>query len=224
MRAESGKRRGRLVPPVFALPARAWACVLLFVLAGVLLGCGQAGDASSTSAPTGAASATSSTSGNATAPGVRPTAQPTVADVAATVPGRIAGMPLREYLDGEQARTQVEQLHGKGLGAGLDEAWLAAYGDSEPATLWVSRSVRLEDAKALMDRMKTKIAGGGSPFTNPQTLTVQGIEVEALDGMGQKHYYFRVDKDLYWLAIAPRLGDVGLRELVATGLRAAKTD
>ncbi len=221
MRAGGGQWRGRIAASVFAAPVRVGASVLLLVLALVLLGCGQTADAPPAAVQT-AASGTTSTLGDPA--GSPSTIQPPVAGVAATVPRTIAGLSLSEYLDGEQAIIQVEQLHGKGLGAGLDEAWLATYGTGGAATLWVSRSVRLQDAEALMERMKTKIAAGTSPFTHPQTMTAQGVEVQALDGMGQKHYYFRVGRDLYWLAIEPGLGDAGLRELVESGLQAAKAD
>ena len=134
------------------------------------------------------------------------------------VPAALAHLTLREYLDGPPALAQVEQLHGKALGAGFDRAWLASYGDQQ-ATVWISRSVRLADAQQLTERMKAKIAQGNSPFKNPRTSLVSGVTVFALDGMGQQHYYFRIGRDLYWLAIAPSLAQAGLGELIANGLR-----
>jgi hypothetical protein len=39
--------------------------------------------------------------------------------------------------------------------------------------------------------------------------------------MGQKHYYFRIGRDLYWLAVAPQAAQAGLEQLVANGLKVA---
>jgi hypothetical protein len=66
-----------------------------------------------------------------------------------------------------------------------------------------------------MDRMTVRIEAGNSPFTNMKEAVRAGIAVVELDGMGQKHYYFRVGPDLYWLAIEPARALVGLDELLA---------
>ena len=96
---------------------------------------------------------------------------------AATVgplPATLAGLLRSSTLTGAAALQEVEELHGKALGAGLDGAWVAQYGDGQ-ATLWVSRSVELTDAQQMLDRMTAKIeqavAEGRSPFTAPWSPT-----------------------------------------------------
>ena len=140
---------------------------------------------------------------------------------AATVgplPATLAGLLRSSALTGAAALQEVEQLHGKVLGAGLDGAWVAQYGDGQ-ATLWVSRSVELSDAQQMLDRMTAKIeqavAEGRSPFTAPVVADVRGVSVYRLDGMGQKHGYFLIGKDLYWVAMPPASADQGMDELVA---------
>lgn len=130
------------------------------------------------------------------------------------VPDALAGMRLTGVTEGEQAKASVEELHGKALGAGLEAAWIGEYGQKQ-ATVWVSRSLQERDADELLTRMHDRIAEGNSPFGNPRTLGVGGLTVYALDGMGQSHFYFQVNKDIYWLAISPALAPAGLDELVA---------
>jgi hypothetical protein len=133
------------------------------------------------------------------------------------LPPTIGGLALAAEVSGEPARAQVEQLHGKVLGAGLDQAWIGEYGDPPRATVWVTRSVRREDAEALLARMAERLGNGDSPFQLIGPVSVGGVHGYELYGMGQKHYYFLVGSDLYWLAIDPVLAVVGSGDLVRFG-------
>jgi hypothetical protein len=130
------------------------------------------------------------------------------------LPADLAGLPLTAWIDGDRAKVQTEQLHGKGLGQGFDEAWIGHYGLEGEGTLWVSRSASVADAQTLMDRMTVSIEKGTSPFTNLAIAEVDAVPVASLDGMGQKHYYFLVATDLYWLGIAPALSEAAFTELL----------
>jgi hypothetical protein len=50
---------------------------------------------------------------------------------------------------------------------------------------------------------------------------MEGTQVVSLDGMGQKHYYFRVGRDLYWLAVIPGSAEAALGELLANAREVA---
>lgn len=132
------------------------------------------------------------------------------------IPGMLAGVTVGDVMKGNEAKTHIEELHGQPLGAGTDQAWLAHYADNK-ATLWVTRSFKKADATSLIDRMTAGIARGGSPFTNPQRL--KDVKGYRLDGMGQKHFYFIVGRDVLWLAIAPDLADQGYSDLLAYARR-----
>lgn len=136
------------------------------------------------------------------------------------VPSSLADLAVTAVMSGTEAMAEVEQLHGKGLGTAFEAAWIAHYGASKEATVWVSRSASAEDAGVLLRRMQERIGQGGSPFTNPSTLDTAGVAVNALDGMGQKHFYFRVDTDLYWLAIGADRAEAGLSGLIAAARKA----
>ncbi|MHB0980887.1 MAG: hypothetical protein ACYC5Q_12600 [Thermoleophilia bacterium] len=135
---------------------------------------------------------------------------------ASLLPQSLAGLALATSLEGVEAKASVEQLHGKGLGAGLDEACVGDYRGAGTATLWVSRSVDVKDAEDLLARMTDRIAEGGSPFTGLTPIEKGGVRVYRLEGMGQVHYYFLSGRDVYWLAIDPALAESGLGELLAS--------
>ncbi len=132
------------------------------------------------------------------------------------VPESLAGLALVDEVTGPQALTEVEHLHGKPLGAGLDSAWIARYGQQGEATLWISRSNREEDAVEMLDRMTVLIADGGTPFTGLEDIGEDAAPVYQLDGMGQRHYYFRSGTDLYWLAAPPAQAEAALQELLTS--------
>lgn len=191
--------------------------LVLVLLSLSVAGCGDP------ATPVTASSLVTTAPSEASPPETLASNSPLSEELAPVVPSSLAGVPATRYLEGDGARLETEQLHGKALGAGLDEAYLVSYGD-EQATLWVTRALEERDAVDLFERMKLKIAQSETPFTNPKTLTVAGVSAEALDGMGQKHYYFRIGRDLYWLAVAPAAADASLDELVSNGLRTATSE
>lgn len=134
---------------------------------------------------------------------------------ASPLPSSIAGLSLASSVEGVEAVTAVEQLHGKPLGAGLDDAWVGEYRGSGSATVWVSRSAVAEDAEELLVRMTDLIAEGGSPFTGLTPIEEGGTDGYRLEGMGQVHFYFLEGRDLYWLAIDAPLEESGLDDLLA---------
>ncbi|MBU2600939.1 MAG: hypothetical protein KKA32_02055 [Actinobacteria bacterium] len=142
------------------------------------------------------------------------------------VPPTLGGLPLADLAKGDEARAQVEQLHGKSLGAGLEAAWTATYGSVSgsgmaDATLWISRAARAEDARTLFERMTDRISEGNSPFEGLRPMRWDDVEGYALDGMGQKHYYFLVGSDLYWIAVDPAVAEAVVAELLGNARSAA---
>lgn len=135
------------------------------------------------------------------------------------LPPALAGLSLATSVDGVEAVASVEQLHGKTLGAGLDAAWVGEYSGPGSATIWVSRSASTAAAEELLTRMTDRIGVGGSPFSAPVPIDSDGVRVYRLEGMGQVHYYFLTENDVYWLAIDPALAESGLEELLANSRR-----
>ncbi|HZK49569.1 MAG TPA: hypothetical protein VFD74_08215 [Thermoleophilia bacterium] len=135
------------------------------------------------------------------------------------LPSRLGEWGLSTSVTGEAALVQVEQLHGKSLGDGITAAWVGQYGGEgggQPhATIWVSRCPSIDSAQELFRRMTDRISAGGSPFTGLRPIEGQAVEGYALDGMGQTHYYFLIEKDLYWLAVDPEQAEASLGALIS---------
>lgn len=135
------------------------------------------------------------------------------------LPPTLAGWELGALVSGDPAIVSVERLHGKDLGAGIVEAWVGEYGRAPGgpahATVWVSRSPDSAAARELYVRMTERIGEGNSPFTGMRPIEDIDVEGYRLDGMGQAHYYFLVDEDLYWLAVDADVALTALDELLA---------
>jgi hypothetical protein len=161
---------------------------------------------------------TTSSTASATGPSVSSDAPPT--DV---VPPTLVGWDLTAATTGSEAMLEVERLHGKDLGADIVDAWVGVYGAGAGgpahATLWVSRSPDEEAARGLYILMTDRIRTGNSPFTGLRPIEDVEVEGFALDGMGQRHYYFLMGSDLYWLAVDVEADSIALAELVSWASR-----
>ncbi|GAB4256490.1 MAG: hypothetical protein Kow00129_16990 [Thermoleophilia bacterium] len=129
------------------------------------------------------------------------------------LPDALAGLTLEQLVSGQEAIVQTERLHGKGLGQGLDQAWIGAYGSGQ-ITVWVSRSHREADAEELLVRMTESIESSDTPFTGLEALEYPAGTVYGLDGMGQRHFYFRIGPDLFWVAAPPASAEEALDGLL----------
>lgn len=126
--------------------------------------------------------------------------QETGAQGGGVVPDSLGGLAVTEKKSGEPALGEVGELHGGSLGSDVEEAWVARYGEGEVITLWVSRSSDRAAAESLLTRMTDRILEGQSPFRMTGNVEEADISAFALDGMGQRHYYFTAGSYLYWLA------------------------
>ena len=72
------------------------------------------------------------------------------------------------------------------------------------------------DTQKLLIEMRDKIAEGAAngraPFQPSGVEILSNHEVYALDGMGQKHFYFRSGKYLIWLAANAEVADQALQQ------------
>lgn len=125
------------------------------------------------------------------------------------LPSTLVGLPTTTHLTGREAVEAVTGLH---LGdVPVDAAEVADYGGGR-ALVWVSWSVD-ERADALVQRMRARIAAGGTPFRPPRVLA--GMPgVWATVGNGQTHFYFARDGAVWWLAAEPDLARAAVTELL----------
>ena len=118
---------------------------------------------------------------------------------AAPLPDQIADLPRITLVYGAEAVVEINRLHGKEFL--LTSGAVGVYGTKNQATLWVSGAPLEIVAQQILIAMRDKIAEGNSPFQ--QTGERQDVEriVYELDGLGQKHFYFRSGKLIVWVGV-----------------------
>ncbi len=128
----------------------------------------------------------------------------------APVPMMLADQPLTSYVDGQDAMADVARLHGSTFE--MTDAEIAAYGDGV-VTIWRSGTSDPESAVDQVERMRERIAGGGSPFEAPHPLRARP-GVYATSGMGQEHFFFTSGASVWWVSVMPGMTRPVLAELL----------
>lgn len=126
------------------------------------------------------------------------------------VPMMLVDQPLTSYVEGQDAMTDVARLHGSTFE--MTDAEIAAYGDGV-VTIWRSGTTDPETAVEQVERMRERIAGGGSPFEAPHPLRARP-DVYATSGMGQKHFFFPSGASVWWVSVMPGMAGPVLFELL----------
>jgi hypothetical protein len=112
----------------------------------------------------------------------------------------IGGLKLVRLITGKDALLAINQLHGKKINVVM--GIVAFYqGEREKATVWVSESACTDDAMQQTEGMIEKMrASKSSPFSNYEEIEQDGVNIYSFEGMGQKHYIFRISKIVYWIS------------------------
>lgn len=111
-------------------------------------------------------------------------------------PHQIAGRALSGIVTGDEAVTQLRQLHGKGVG--IQGGWIAHYvGD---ATIWYGTTASDADARALIETMTNRISQGNPIFQNLEPLNIQDSTIYTVTGQGQRHFYYQKGPATIWIA------------------------
>jgi hypothetical protein len=127
----------------------------------------------------------------------------------APLPDRLANLQLTTKLTGADATEEFSMLHDQHFP--LTSGAVGIYGNNRVA-LWVGGAPLAFMAAQLVVAMRDKIAEGNSPFT-PVTERQDGARtIYALEGMGQRHYYFQSKNMVIWLAAEPALADEALQQ------------
>ena len=125
------------------------------------------------------------------------------------LPNQLAGLRLTESNSGDQAISEFTDLHGKSFP--VTSGAVGIYGNRD-ITLWVASTASDSLALELTNAMQDRIAEGTSPFTPVDEINNRNRKVYALEGMGQKHYYFQSQNLVIWLAANPALADEALQQ------------
>ncbi len=131
----------------------------------------------------------------------------------APLPEQIAGLSLARHAFGAAAVEEINQMHS--LQFPLVSGAVGEYGDGKQVVVWASGAASVLSAVRMTAEMTARIKEGNSPFSLPVDLQIDGRQVFALDGLGQKHYYFRSGSLLIWLAADEDIAKQALHETLA---------
>ena len=126
------------------------------------------------------------------------------------VPERLGTLELISAIEGSEALTQINRLHGTDID--LVSAYIAEYvhastpyhSGNERLTVWVGG---VEDSAAAAELIRMMIEGiekGDAGFSNLQRLTIAGHEVFRVDGPGGEHFFYNSEKSgerVVWLTV-----------------------
>ncbi len=134
-------------------------------------------------------------------------------DAALFLPEQIHGLPLIESQSGGDAAQAIGSLHEESVAP--TESYIGTYGPEDlRMVLYVSRFGSADDARAQLAAMSERIGSGSSGYGHHTEYHIGGIEVHAVFGQGQIHYFYARDADLTWLATPPMLSRPVLGELL----------
>jgi len=118
------------------------------------------------------------------------------------LPKKLGDLSLFNVIQNQEATRVIDKMHGKKLDD--CENYIAHYGSMPSKNiLYVSVYENSETAKTNLKIMAMKMANGSSVFS-PLTYTQMGDTVYfETEGMGLKHYFYRMDKILIWWQVEP---------------------
>ncbi len=130
------------------------------------------------------------------------------------LPEEFFGLPLTKKLTGEEAAKFVNKLHQKTVTETESEIGFYS-GDNERALIYISHYQKPEDAKKYYDEMIEGISLGESPFTGSENIEINGKKVYRTFGMGQSHYIFTFNKELFWISVGTLYGKKFIEEYLS---------
>jgi len=120
-----------------------------------------------------------------------------------SLPQSIGALRLEQLQVGEEARQEIDRLHGKHLN--FRKGCVGTYvGGDRKAKVWVSEYDSEVGAAKANERMAQKIqAMEGNGFWHFREISISEMPVNFVMGQGQAHYFFQKGKKVIWLAVAP---------------------
>ena len=130
------------------------------------------------------------------------------------LPQSIGSLQLENLQVGEEARLEIDRLHGKHLD--FRKGWVATYvGGGKKAKVWLSEYDSEAKATEANERMARKIqAMEGKGFWHFRQTSISETPVNFVMGQGQAHYFFQKGKKVIWLAVNPSEAKKTIRDLI----------
>ena len=128
-------------------------------------------------------------------------------------PKKLGEMSLFKVLLNEEATSVINKMHGQKLDE--CEKFIGHYGSNNSKNiLYVSVYENAEKAETNIKKMAMKMASGSSVYS-PLTHSKMGDNVYfETEGMGLKHYFYRVDNILIWWQVEPDKAEATYNDLL----------
>ena len=130
------------------------------------------------------------------------------------LPQSIGSMRLEKVQSGEEARREIDRLHGKQLSflRGYIGTYVAENGSGQ---LWVSEHSSEREATEVIEKMAHGMKQGKQQqFWHFRKIMIEQRPVYLAVGMGQAHYFFQKGAKVIWLAVDPSLAKEAIRDAV----------
>ena len=130
------------------------------------------------------------------------------------LPQSIGTLRLEKVQSGEEARQEIDRLHGKQIG--YQRGYIGFYGaENGSARLWLSEHDSESEATEAVERMARSLRQGKQQsFWHFRQIVIEGQKVYFAVGMGQAHYFFSKGYRVIWLAVDPQLAKGAIRDAV----------
>ena len=128
------------------------------------------------------------------------------------LPNKIAELPISNLTTGQQALYEINQLHGKSFP--LVTGSVGTYGLENQVIIWVAAAADESKASEILKSMHDRIAEGKSPFLPTDDIPYGNRTVYILEGLGQKHFYFRSRELIVWTAVNADLYQAALQQVL----------
>ena len=128
------------------------------------------------------------------------------------LPKELAGFPLGGEVSGSSAIAELSWMHGQDFQ--LNQAAVGTYGNEDQVIIYVAGTATRSLAGQLINAMRDKITAVDSPFEPIAEREIGQRMVYELEGMGQRHFYFRSDQLIIWLAVDEDFAEDALRQVL----------
>ena len=129
------------------------------------------------------------------------------------LPQSIGSMRLEKVQSGDEARQEIDRLHGKQIS--LLRGYIGTYvAENGRGQLWVSEHSSDREATEAIEKMAHGIQQGKQQFWHFRKMMIEQRPVYLAVGMGQAHYFFQTGAKVIWLSVDPSLAKEAIRDSV----------
>jgi len=121
------------------------------------------------------------------------------------LPEDFFGLRLTKKLIGKEGKEFVNNLHFQSV-TDLENEIGFYDGNAGSAIIYITHYKTKEATKSNYKKMVKKISPENSVFVKPEYLNLGEMEVYRCFGMGQSHYVFHYNKELFWISVDTHFG------------------